>query len=43
MRKNINQNEAIDILKTFIIERIGRIEAARDNPTELQTLIKDIR
>ena len=43
MRKNINQNEASDILKTFIIERVGRIEAARDNPTELQTLIKDIR
>ncbi|HEY2583116.1 MAG TPA: hypothetical protein VGI43_14995 [Mucilaginibacter sp.] len=43
MKKQNNLPEANDILKSFVLNRIGRIEASRNNPAELSDMILYIR
>ena len=43
MKKQNRQSEANDLLNDFVVERIGRIEASRNNVEELKLIIKYIR
>lgn len=43
MKKQNRQSEANDLLNNFVLERIGRIEASRNNVEELKLIVKYIR
>ena len=43
MRKQNRLSEPNDLLKGFVLEKIGRIEASRNNNAELQDIIERIR
>ncbi len=43
MKKQYRQVEANALLKAFVFERVGRLEAHRHNPAELQAIITHIR
>lgn len=40
MRKSNHLIQPNDLLKAFVVQNVGRIEAARDNPVDLQVLLK---
>jgi hypothetical protein len=42
MKKQNRLSEPNDLLRGFVFERIGRLEASRNNPSELQELIERI-
>ena len=43
MKKQNRQSEANDLLNNFVLERIGQIEASRNNVEELKLIVKYIR
>jgi len=43
MKKQNHNYEANDLFKSFTLQRIGRIEANKNNPEQLQLIVKHIR
>ena len=43
MKKQNRLQEANDLFTSFVLRRIGRVEANRNNPAELQEIIDHIR